>query len=667
VGFLRQLFSSDFMPHGQCLLWQPGVLWLHVVSDCLIAAAYYSIPIALFFLVRKHLTAGLRWLVLMFGGVILACGATHAIAVWNIWHAAYGVEGIVKAITAVLSVATAIVTVRITPAALRLTPPAEHERIHRALQQEIDGRAVAEEQLRRLIESQRLASEAKIGAYFEAAPQAILIVASNGTIELVNRRAEEMFGYTRAEMVGQLLKILIPLAKRDIHAVHRVEFFHDPAVRPMEARQGLTALHKDGTEFPVEIGLSYIETESGVLAMALVSDVTERKRAESELLRKTMELRTSEAQLRSYLEAASQAILAVSAQGRIVLVNRSTEEMFGYGRDELLGRELELLLPHRYQSVHSAHRAGFFSEPRRRPMGRGTALWGRRKNGAEFPVEVGLSFVETGEGKLALGLISDVTERKRAADELAAAVGDLRRSNAELEQFAYVASHDLQEPLRMITSYLNLLERRSRGKLDADGEEFLRYAVDGAERMKRLIRDFLQFSRISRQALTLDPSPAAQMVTNALSNLTAAIDESRARVLVGELPVIPADPGLLTQVFQNLIGNAIKFRGKRAPEIQISARCDNTEWVFSVRDNGIGIDPKHLSRIFQIFERLHEVSEYSGSGIGLAISKKVVERHGGRIWVESAPGSGSTFHFAIPSKTEKVHEASAGNSFAQFS
>ena len=286
----------------------------------------------------------------------------------------------------------------------------------------------------------------------------------------------------------------------------------------------------------------------------------------------------------------------------------------------------------------------------------------RRKDGAEFPVEIGLSYIDTADGTLTLGLVTDITERKRAADELAAAVDQLRRSNTELEQFAYLASHDLQEPLRMITSYLNLLERRCRGRLDEDGEEFLRYAVNGAERMKRLIRDFLAVSRISTQALIREPSDSGEIVANALQNLSAAIEESGTLVQLDPLPSIPADPGLLAQVFQNLIANAIKFHGDRPPEIRISAREQGSDWIFTVSDNGIGIESRHADRIFRIFERLHESTEYSGSGIGLAICKKIVERHGGRIWFESEPGVGTVFHFTIPAKAEKSREKAAGDS-----
>lgn len=650
------------MPHGQCFLWQPSVLWLHVISDVLIAIAYYSIPITLFFFIRKRNVAGLRWLVAMFGAFILACGATHAMAAWNIWHSAYGVEGILKAITAVLSVATAIVTIRMTPAALRLSSPEALEKTNQHLLEEIAARSTAEERLRRLMDSERLASEAKIRSYFEAASQAIIAVSREGRIGLVNRRTEEMFGYSRAELIGQPLEMLVPESRRGSHAELRAGFFRDPRMRSMGAGMDLSGLRKDGTKFPVEIGLSYVESEEGTLALGLVNDITERRTAEAAIAQKNAEIRDSEAQLRSYLEAASQAILAVSAAGKIVLVNRATEEMFGYRREELLGGEIEMLLPQRFRVVHVAYRAEYVANPRVRGAGVGMDLWARRKDGTEFPVEIGLSYIDTADGTLTLGLVTDITERKRAADELAAAVDQLRRSNTELEQFAYLASHDLQEPLRMITSYLNLLERRCRGRLDEDGEEFLRYAVNGAERMKRLIRDFLAVSRISTQALIREPSDSGEIVANALQNLSAAIEESGTLVQLDPLPSIPADPGLLAQVFQNLIANAIKFHGDRPPEIRISAREQGSDWIFTVSDNGIGIESRHADRIFRIFERLHESTEYSGSGIGLAICKKIVERHGGRIWFESEPGVGTVFHFTIPAKAEKSREKAAGDS-----
>lgn len=647
VEFFRRLFASDFMPHGHCFFWRPELVWLHVVSDSLIAAAYYSIPLALYFITRKRVMR-IRYVMLMFAGFIFACGTTHLLSIWDLWHSAYRLEGVVKAITAALSVATAIVTVRLAPVAVRMPTQNDLERANESLRKEIEARIEIEQQLQRLIHNERLTSEAKIRSYFEAAPQGIVGISADGKIVLVNRRLEEMFGYGRQELLGHDLSILLPDRFRAAHDSFVRDYFAHPRVRQVGTGLELVGKHNDGHEFPVEIGLSHVPSVEGGIALGLISDITERKRLADDLHRANAELHAREEQLRSFLEAASQGIVAVSEEGQIILVNRRTEEMFGYSREELVGQDLELLLPERYRVGHAAHREKFFLDPRVRPMGAGMDLAGRRKDGSEFPVEIGLSFIETDHGRMAMGLISDITERKQAADRLAQAVDDLRRSNAELEQFAYVASHDLQEPLRMVTGYLNILQRRYAHSLDADADEFIRYAIDGAARMKGMIREILSLSRVGTQAVNAMETPAADIVRGALENLAAAIGESSAEISVEPLPTVYADPGLLTLVFQNLIGNAIKFRGDDPPHVVISAFRQGRDWIFSVKDNGIGINPEHIDRIFRIFERLHGPDVYPGTGVGLAITKKIVERHGGRIWVESQPSQSSTFFFSIP-------------------
>jgi PAS domain S-box-containing protein len=247
-----------------------------------------------------------------------------------------------------------------------------------------------------------------------------------------------------------------------------------------------------------------------------------------------------------------------------------------------------------------------------------------------------------------VGVSRDVTERVRAEAELKRAAEELARSNEELEQFAYVASHDLQEPLRMIASYTQLLQRRYRGKLGEDADEFIGFAVDGATRMQGLINDLLEYSRVGTRAKPFERVPLDEVVDRAVLNLGAAIEEQGAAVTYGPLPTIEGDPTQLTQLFQNLIGNAVKFRGEEPPRVHVAARREDGEWVLSVRDNGIGIDPEYAERIFVIFQRLHGKTEYPGSGIGLAICKKIVHRHGGRIWVESREGAGATFCFTLP-------------------
>jgi PAS domain S-box-containing protein len=247
-----------------------------------------------------------------------------------------------------------------------------------------------------------------------------------------------------------------------------------------------------------------------------------------------------------------------------------------------------------------------------------------------------------------VGIAQDITERKRAEEKLRLALADLGRSNKDLEQFAYVASHDLQEPLRMVSSYTQLLARRYQGQLDASANKFIAYAVDGANRMQRLIEDLLAYSRVGTRARGFKPTDCTAVLSQALANLSAAIEKSGAVVTHGPLPTVVHDNLLLVQLFQNLIGNAVKFHVEMPPRIHVSAEQKGDEWVLAVRDNGIGIDPQYAERIFTIFQRLHTNEEYAGTGIGLAICKKIVERRGGRIWVESQPGTGSTFYFTVP-------------------
>ncbi len=255
---------------------------------------------------------------------------------------------------------------------------------------------------------------------------------------------------------------------------------------------------------------------------------------------------------------------------------------------------------------------------------------------------------ERGNVRGVLSSARDITERQLAEEDLKRALADLERSNKELEQFAYVASHDLQEPLRMVASYTQLLAERYEGQLDDKAKKYIDYAVDGAVRMQRLINDLLTYSRIGTRGNPLEPTDAHSALGEAIKNLAATIEENRAIITNDELPTVRADASQLLQVFQNLIANAIKFRRKDIPRVHVSAQDHGHEWVFSVRDNGIGIDPQYADRVFLIFQRLHTRQEYPGTGIGLAVCKRILERHGGRIWFESEPGKGSTFFFAIP-------------------
>jgi PAS domain S-box-containing protein len=490
-------------------------------------------------------------------------------------------------------------------------------------------------------------SEAKFRGILESAPDAMVIADGHGRIVLVNAETEHLFGYGRDELLGQLVDILVPERFRGKHPQHREGYTAHPRTRSMGEGRDLWGLRKDHTEFPVEISLSPIETPEGTLISSAIRDVTASKTAEKAL-------RTSEAKFRGILESAPDAMVIADGHGHIVLVNAETERLFGYGRDELLGQLVDILVPMQFRGGHPQHREGYTAHPRTRSMGEGLELRGLRKDKTEFPVEISLSPLESTEGILVMAGIRNTSARKQSEEQLMKTVTELKRSNEELQQFAYVASHDLQEPLRMVASYTQLLASRYKGRLDADADEFIAYAVDGSNRMQGLIQDLLAYSRAGANGKSLREISSEDALKAALLNLRTAIQESGAVVTHDALPVITTDDTQLAQVFQNLVGNAIKYHGSQTPLVHVSAvKNGGKEWTFSVRDNGMGIDPQYFERIFVIFQRLHGRKEFKGTGIGLAICKKILERLGGRIWVESQPEKGSTFHFALPEREGK--------------
>jgi PAS domain S-box-containing protein len=362
----------------------------------------------------------------------------------------------------------------------------------------------------------------------------------------------------------------------------------------------------------------------------------------------------TEDRYRGLLQAAPDAMVVVDAGGKIVLLNIQAEKRFGYRRDELVGQPVTTVIPEGFAERLLADALGSTEDALAQQIGTGIELTGQRKDGSFFPIELMLSRLECAEGILVTAAIRDISVRKDAERQLAQKLEELNRSNEELGQFAYLASHDLQEPLRMVASYTQLLSRRYKGKLDADADEFIAFAVDGASRMQRLIQDLLAYSRVGTEGSELLDTSSEQALQQALVNLYGAVEESGAQVTHDPLPAVVADESQLVQLFQNLVGNAIKYQHPGIPQVHISAVRDGADkWMFSIQDNGLGIDAKYHEKIFGMFQRLHGREEFAGTGIGLAICKKIVERHGGNISVESQPGQGSIFRFTLTASERK--------------
>jgi len=478
----------------------------------------------------------------------------------------------------------------------------------------------------------------------EAAPDIVMVISTEGEIEYANQRAAFFFGKSVEELNGQPVIRLFPeeAGQRLWKRIRQV----------LRSGQALAFESKNifhGVPFWLDTILVPVRGEDDRLThvLGVSRDVSRRKQIEEDLYR-------SRHMLQLILDHIPQRVFWKDAHLRYLGANRAFLEDAGLGSVEELIGKLDTDLPWKanaaqYQAddravLESGEEKLGYEEPQTRPDGR--TLWLqtskiplRERDGHIFGV---------------LGTYEDITEIKRASQSLAALNAELARSNAELDQFASVVSHDLQEPLRMIASFTQLLERRYGGQMDERGRKYMGYIVQGAQRMQQMIHDLLAYSRVSTHARPWVEVDCNRLVEQVIFNLQATLQESGGKIEVSPLPVVKADEPQLFQVFQNLIGNALKFRRDEAPPlVQVSASREERAWRFAVADNGIGIDPQFKDRLFNLFQRLHTPDEYPGTGIGLALCRKIIRKHGGEIWFDSAPGKGSTFFFTIPDQPEE--------------
>ena len=511
--------------------------------------------------------------------------------------------------------------------------------------------AIRDISVRKAAETHLAQMESRYRGLLEAAPDAMVVVNQGGEIVLLNVQAEKQFGYRRDVLIGQKVTNIIPQGFAERLIADGTRTAAEALAQQIGTGIELTGLRRDGSEFPIEIMLSPLESVEEILVTAAIRNISVRKEAEKRMAQ-------MEGRYHGLLEAAPDAMVVVNRSGEIVLLNVQAEKQFGYRRNELLGQQVNNIIPEGFAERLVADGLRSAEDALAQQIGTGIELIGRRKDGTEFPIEIMLSPLQSNEEILVTAAIRDITLRRKVAAQLLEKIAELNRSNEELGQFAYIASHDLQEPLRMVASYTQLLSRRYKGKLDADADEFIDFAVDGATRMQRLIQDLLAYSRIGTKGKDLRETSSEEALRKALTNLSGSIEESGAQVTHDRLPTVMADETQLIQLFQNLVGNAIKYQGPGTPQVHVAAKNGGRKWTFSVQDNGVGIDPKYFEKIFGMFQRLHKREEFAGTGIGLAICKKIVERHGGSISVESSPGHGSTFRFALPEakgQHEKAH------------
>ena len=782
LEFFKNLFNADFMPHGHCYYWRSEIVGLHVISDGLTALAYYAIPFALVTLARKRRDLSFNGMFWLFSMFILACGTTHLMAIWTLWHPVYRLEGVIKAITALASVPTAVLLTRLLPQAIALPSPVQLREANSALELEVTERRRAEASLaglnadlerrvaertaelertnqdlrQRTTELEALLTHAPIGfAFFDrehrytrinqalceinGLPEAAHLGRAMIDVLSVNRSTDpivaevfrtgrivesEVSGETPKEpgLTRHWLTGFFPIQERD-QPVSAVGVFvleiserkrWEEELRASKERYALaeeattdglwdwnqatrecyvspqgrallgfgqelvtgqelySRIHpEDVAGLNVEVSKQLVESLTGDFELRLrhrdesyrwfrarstvvrdgggvavrlvgsISDITERKRAER-----------NAALLSAIVNSSEDAILSKDMSGVITSWNRGAERLFGYTENEAMGRNVAILIPEErlgeendiLDRLQQGERVNHFETVR------------QRKDGTRLHISLTLSPLTDGNGNIVGGskIARDITDRVKNREELNAANRDLRIANEGLNQFAFAAAHDLREPLRNVRAYAEFLANICPEGPDEKIDWAKTVIAEGVQRMSDLLSGLLEYTSLGamREAAVTGVECGAA-VQHAVRNLQQTIEESGAQVECGDLPLLPGNEPHYVQLFQNLIGNAIKYRGEEPPRIVISAQAKEGEWLFSVRDNGMGIAEEYHGRIFGVFKRLHG-KEIPGTGIGLAICQKIVERYGGRIWVESELGKGCEFFFTIPHVAERM-------------
>jgi len=658
MDFLRQLFGpGDFMPHGYCYLWNPGLVWLHVISDVLIAGSYFTIPFTLLWFMRKRRDLPFSWMFGLFGTFIVACGATHVMEVWNLWHAEYWLAGVVKAVTAVASVGTAILLARLMPQALDYPSAAEWIRANAALEREVHERRDLEIDLR--VSENRYREQAEL---LELTYDAVIVRNLNDEITYWNRGAEGLYGWRVEEILGRvpydLLQTLFPKPRAEI-AAETMETGYWEGQLTQRRRDGSVVivfsrwvLRRDAQGNP-----------NGILESS--RDITAKRAAEESLERDAERNRVNEISFRLLIEAVKDyAIIAFDPNGMVTSWNEGAERLKGYQAEEIMGQHISRL----YAQEDIA--AGKLEEELQQAAETGHVKdqgWRVRKDGSRFWAEVVTTALRDPGGKL-IGFVKidrDITARrdseKQIRDlnlELIEQLDQLGNVNRELEAFSYSVSHDLRAPLRHVDGFARILKDEYSPQIPQEAIRYLDRILDGATQMGHLIDDLLNLARIGRKELKRKKLQMGRLVKEVMAELPAEAQERSIEWRIEPLPEMNCDPGLVKLVLVNLLANAVKFTRKQAAAvIEVGTRIMDGQRTIFVRDNGVGFDPRYADKLFGVFQRLHRQEDFEGTGIGLVTVQRIVRRHGGEIWAESQVDAGTTFFFTLGPLAQAPDEA----------
>jgi PAS domain S-box-containing protein len=463
----------------------------------------------------------------------------------------------------------------------------------------------------------------------ESAPNAMVLVTAEGKITLVNSQTEKLFGYHRSELINETVELLIPNRYKDKHPGFRGNFFSRPEARSMGVGRDLFAMRKDQTEFPVEIGLNPIVTPEGPMVLAAIIDITERKKAEE--------------RFRLVVESAPNAMVLINTEGKITLVNSQTEKLFGYTRNDLIGKEVELLIPARFRDHHPDFRKMFFTKPQTRSMGAGRDLFAMRKDGTEFPVEIGLNPIESPDGSMVLASIIDITERK------------IQEANRLKSDFLANMSHELRTPLNAVLGFSELLIDKKVGELNDKQVEYLRDIHASGSHLLQLINDVLDIAKIEsgKMQLSVESFAVSEVIEGLMNGLKPIADKKHVVILQElspEIKRITIDKNKFRQILYNLLSNAIKFNREGGTVTIKTSKHGSHSFLLTIRDTGIGIEEQNLKKLFIPFVQLDSgiTRQHEGSGLGLALTKNIVELHHGEISIQSKIGAGSTFSVILP-------------------